>query len=344
MTDIAVSSPGPMGWWFNENESVYTTLYRERCAREKLEEVAPERCTFGSNKPVNEWLMKKYLEFQKTFGIDEGFDAYLYLQMILGKVPKWVQQYIGSCVASGGMRAVTMKSIIEVTLLGDPEETLGKSFEGADNINSFAPYNYRAGRKIAGINGFSDGSICGPHIQGFMSYGLLTCDAQGLESDAFPEPRSERAYREWGANDTLLNKFAEQGKVLDLLTSAEIKTGDDWLEANKRFETAMICSQWAFEPDYQHPQWKLPDGTPVWIYKRNRRTSWAHNMTVCGLIKAFGRLWVRILNSWPEQSHKNGFWFIIPLELYVEWLRQASCQTIGDLVLRKPNQPDLIFW
>lgn len=344
MIDGAVSSPGPMGWWYDPHESVHTTLYRERVALEKGLEVAPNRYKpLVQNKPVNEWLLKKYQEFQATFGIDEGFDSYLYLQMILGKVPKWVQQFIGSCVASGGMRAITMKSVTEITLLGDNEETLGQYFDGTDNINTFAPYSYRAGRKIAGINGFGDGSICGPHIQGLMTDGFLPCNTPGLQSDVFPEPRNERLYKEWGANNNLLDKFVKEGKVFDLLNSSPIKTGEDWEEAVKRFETAMICSQWAFEPDYQHPQWKLPDGTPIWIYKRNKRTSWAHNMTVCGRIKAFGRWWVRILNSWPESSHKNGFYFIIPMELFVEWLRQASSQSIGDLAQRKPGE-ELVFW
>ena len=92
------------------------------------------------------------------------------------------------------------------------------------------------------------------HIQGMMQYGFLPCDTDGLDADTYPEPQSASDYRRWGNSDSLLNEFAPAAQKFDLVTSSQVKSADDWIAACKdRFETAMICSMWAFAPAQQHP-------------------------------------------------------------------------------------------
>jgi hypothetical protein len=342
LTDNAIANPGLMGWGDDPNDTLEAKLLAERKRLEAMQEAAPMRFDTTLAKAANQAILDRVKKAQEADGIEDGFDPMYLYQIVFGQQPRWLAQIIGSCVASGGMRATTLRTLVEVVLLGEPEETLGGFMAGRDNLNHFAPYSYRAGRKIGGLNR-GDGSFCEAHIQGMMQYGFLPCDTDGLDSDVFPEPQSASDYRRWGNSDSLLNEFAPAAQKFDLITSSTIKSADDWIAASKdRFETAMICSNWAFAPAQQHPTWKLADGKPVWIYRRNPRTSWAHNMTLCGYISHGGKWYVKVLNSWHESSHKNGFWFVIPIEEFSTWIRQAQSQTIGDLALRDLSKP--IAW
>ncbi len=340
-TDNSTGKPGPQGWWFDEHESVYQTIYRERLHWQQLEDKAPARCTRRPAKAANTELLQTVIEKQKERSIDAGIDLTVLLDILFGRDVLWRRQLIGSCVASGGMRACTHRSCWEVVILGEPEETLGPRFSGAENISHFAPYSYRAGRRIGGLNG-GDGSFCGAHIEGLMQYGYLACDADGLESDAYPEPQSMSTYRRWGNSDQLLERFAPQGKRFDLLESERVTSADQFKSAVcEHFKPAMVCSNWAFRPRQQHSQWKI-NGEPVWIYDRDRGNSWAHNMTLIACVQAYDEWWVKVMNSWGSNAHKNGDSFWIPLELVDTWLRSAEVRTIGDLAQRDVEAP--IAW
>jgi hypothetical protein len=342
LVDNAMSNRGEMGWGEYDTDSLETRLKIERDRLEVMQNIVPNRFSASLGKEPNQVVLAKVKAAMQADGIEDGFDPMYLHQVVFGTWPRWLAQIIGSCVASGGMRACTLRTLVEVVLLGEPEETLGGLMVGRDNINHFAPYSYRAGRKIGGLNR-GDGSFCEAHIQGLMQYGFLPCDTGDLDSDTFPEPQSASDYRRWGNSDALLNRFAPAAQKYDLVTSSHVKSADDWIAACKdRFETAMICSMWAFAPAQQHPTWRLANGQPVWIYRRNPRDSWAHNMTLCGYIQHGGKWYVKVLNSWHESSHKNGFWFVIPIEEFARWIPSAQSQTIGDLALRDSSSP--IAW
>ena len=139
----------------------------------------------------NEALLEEVKHIQMQNGIDGGFSFRYLWAAIFGQEPDWVQQYIGSCVASAGMRAVGYRGLAEVTIFNDPEELPGTSMVGKENnILTFAPFSYRAGRSVLGFNGShpsgrDDGSLCTGHGQGLQSYGALLCDS-GVESDIYP--------------------------------------------------------------------------------------------------------------------------------------------------------------
>jgi len=342
LVDNAMSQRGEMGWGEYDTDPLETKLKIERERLEVMQNIVPNRFNASLGKEANKVVLAKVKAAMAEDGIEDGFDPSYLFKTVFGNFPEWLAQIIGSCVASGGMRVCTFRTLVEVVLLGEPEETLGGLMVGRDNLNHFAPFSYRAGRKIGGLNR-GDGSFCEAHIQGLMQYGFLPCNTGGLDSDAFPEPQSASDYRRWGNSDSLLNEFAPAAQKFDLVTSSEIKSADDITIAVKdRFEPAMICSQWAFAPAEKHPTWKHADGTPVWIYRRNTRDSWPHNMSVIAVILHRGKWYVKVWNSWPKSSHKNGFWFVIPIEEFATWIRSAQCQTIGDLALRDMSSP--IAW
>jgi hypothetical protein len=319
----------PTGWGI-PGMSEANILGEEQRQFDALAAIVPQRLMARDPKPPNKQLLDKVIKIQEANGIESGF-CFLYLsQAIFGKQFDWLAQLIGSCVASGDMRTTAYRMLAEVFLLNDPEEIPGTEIVGRNNLAFFAPYNYRAGRREGGINGNSDGSFCMAHIKGKMKYGHLPCDTPGLESDLFPEPRSTSLYRRWGANNELLDKFAEIGRKYPLLESSPIKGAADAKKSIvEGFKPANICSSWSFVPDYQHPTWKDEDGQPVWIWKRGREP-WYHNMSVIGHVVVNGQEFDIVENSW-HNYHRGRKWFAIPATLFDTWGRVAECQNVGEI-------------
>lgn len=245
-----------------------------------------------------------------------------------------------NCVASGGMRAMTRRTLIESFILNEPEEIFGTKLVGTNNVAPYAPYSYRAGRKKGGIDGMMDGSFCNAHIEGAMDYGILPCSAAGLVSDTFPEPQNTRLYKEWGANDSLLNKFSSVGRTYKLIESENITDINRlWSALEEDMKPMMICSDWAFKPAKQHPTWKFANGDPVWIYTRDTRNSWAHNMTIDSALVHGSEKFNGIDNSWGDSAHKNGSFFILEANEMERWIRDAEIMTIGDIDMTDNTKP-----
>lgn len=326
-----MSQPGPMGWGLpDEPETKWISAEQE--ALDTLAAAVPERLMRSAPKTPNADLIAKVQKIQNDNGIESGF-CFLYLaEAIFGAPLDWLRQLIGSCVASGDMRTTSYRMLAEVFLLNDPESLPGIDIDGTDSLAFFAPYNYRAGRREAGINGRSDGSLCLPHIRGKMKYGHLPCSTSGLRSDAFPEPQDTGLYKDWGADNRLLDQYADRGKKFQLLESEPIKSAQDFHDVCcDGYKPANICSMWSFEPDYQHPSWKDSQGNPVWIFKRGRQP-WAHNMSVIGCVMVGGKEFIIIENSWGN-FHKGRKWFAIPASLFDTWVRDAQCQSVGEIDL-----------
>ena len=332
-TDNSTSMLKPTGWG-EEYQNVAEKFATEQKHFQMIAESDPDFVTRRAARKENVEMVKSVKDLMVADGIVSGFSARYVEKVIFGKHFDFKEQRIGSCISSGGLRMMARRSLIEVFMLNDPEDILGTSIVGVDNIAPFGPYSYRAGRRLANMNS-GDGSYCSIHVKGANQFGILPCSTKGLISDDFPEPQDMALYRKWGNTNSLMDQFSNIGKLYKLLETELIKDVDQakivLVEQKKPF---MICSMWAFKPDYQHPTWKLADGTPVWIYKRDTATSWAHNMSVDGIITGpDNKEYVLIENSWGMNAHKNGPYFIIPINTYDTWCKNSEQQSIGEIDL-----------
>lgn len=342
--DQAMTNPGPMGWGLPA-DTLSVKHAKEQKAYDAFASAAPRRYTRRDPKDVNQTILQKVKDLMAADGMDGGIDLTYVEHAVWGREFDWLAQIIGSCVASGGMRAWTVRELWEIFVLGDPESLFGTSLVDRRNLAHFAPYSYGCGRRRGGLRS-GDGSFCSVHIEGLMKDGSLPCWAEGLDkmSDAFPEPQNASTYRKWGAPSGYpwLDQMKTTAKDYLLLESEKVDSAaTSKMLIQEHMKPHMICSGWAFKPDMQHPSWKLADGTPVWIYTRNRADSWAHNMSIMSYVTAFGQDYVKVQNSWPRSAHKNGLWFIIRAQEFDTWLKDAESQSIGDIQL-PPAMP--LFW
>lgn len=338
--DRSTAAPGPMGW--GERTEMMATRYdNERRAFDALANAQPRAMARRAPRTPNAALIALLRERMALDGQVSGFRCSYIEEVAFGAFLRWLAQLIGSCVASGNMRGWTWRALIEVLLLNDPEELFGTKNIGPQNVALFAPFSYRAGRKFAGINGNSDGSYCSAHMRGQVEIGCLPCSASGLTSDAFPEPQDKGLYRRWGANDTLMNQFKNIAGLYRVLEAEKVTSATQSRETvNEGFKPLMVCSSWAFKPDYAHPTWRDRNGNPIWIYKRNRLDSWAHNMTIDGhVVIESDEEYTWVINSWGMEAHKNGHGFPIRTEEYDDWCRNSEQMSIGEIDLADNPAP-----
>jgi hypothetical protein len=237
---------------------------------------------------------------------------------------------VHNCVASGDMRTTAYRMVAEIFVFHDPEELPGTKFSGPESLAFFAPFSYRAGRKLAGINGNSDGSLCLPHIRGKMQFGHLPCNTPGLTVDAFPEPQREATYKQWGANDTLLNQFASQAAPFKLLESEPVKSVDDiHTLICDHLKPANICSSWGFRTTGKSLG---QDANGATIKQWTRSGTWHHNMSVVGHVKRSGTEYVIVENSWGNY-HDGSTCFAVEAGEMDRWLKQSECQSVGEIDL-----------
>ena len=322
--------------WGEEGRTIFQLFDDERRAFDSLANDAPGGLTRRRAKPViNVSLLAHVNRIQEENGIDSGFCFLFLYQAIFGTQPQWLPQLIGSCVASGDMRTTVYRMLAEIYLLNDPEHMPGHNTEGRNSMAFFAPFNYRAGRREAGIRGRRGGSLCVPHIRGKMKYGHLPCNTPGLESDTYPEPQRTATYTQWGRNNRMMDDFIKPASKFRLLESEPINHIDSQRTTIlDHFKPANICSNWAFKPDYQHPTWRDEFGDPVWIFTRDTDDEWAHNMSIVGFVTVNDAEYVIIENSWG-QIHKGRRWFCITADEYDSWVhyKKSVVQTVGEIDL-----------
>ena len=328
--DEAATKPGPQGWG-EEFQRIEDKFLQEQRSLDTAMSKNPELFQRREARDVNDANFALITELLKANGIEEGFWFSAIEKVVFGDFLAWLAQIIGSCVASGGMRATARRMLVEVFLLNDPEQLFGTKLVGPLNVAHFAPYSYRAGRKRAGINS-GDGSYCSVHIEGMMEDGMLPCSTPGLVADAYPEPQSSRLYRQWGNSNSLMNQFLDEARRFLLKESEKVTSHSQSKQLiREHYKPHMVCSGWAFKPDYVHPEWRI-EGEPVWIYTRDRRNSWAHNMTIDGDVTIFtGEEFTFVDNSWGQRAHKNGSWFVIKADEHDTWCRDSQQMSIGDI-------------
>jgi hypothetical protein len=325
-----MSQPGPMGWGLpNVSESALHDL--EKRAFHDLAKLAPQHLMrHADREPKNDALLQRVRDRVKSAGWDEGMILPFLFDEATKMKPAWVSQKIGSCVASTHMRTTAYRMVAEVFVFNDTEELPGTKFSGPESLAFFAPFSYRAGRKLAGINGNSDGSLCLPNIRGAMQFGHLPCNAAGLTVDAFPEPQREATYRQWGANDTLLNQFAAQAAPFKLLESEPVKSVSDiHTLICDHLKPANICSMWGFKTTGKSLG---GDANGATIKQWSRSGQWAHSMSVVGHVKKSGTEYVIIENSWGNY-HDGSTCFAVEAGEMDRWLKQAECQSVGEIDL-----------
>jgi hypothetical protein len=326
-----MSQPGPMGWGIpNEPESNWITA--EKRTREEIAEVAPELLSRHSEREAkNAKLEKATLDAIKNAGWDEGMILPFLFDQATAIRPDWLRQIIGSCVASGDQRTTAYRMVAEIFLLNDPEELPGNKLAGRDSLAFFAPFSYRAGRREAGINGRSDGSLCLPHIRGKMKFGHLPCNTPGLQSDAYPEPQSPGTYKDWGADNRLMDQFLQQAGKYKLLESEPVTTVDDVHELIcKHYKPSNICSMWGFKSTGKRLG-KDAEGKD--IFQWTRSGTWAHNMSIVGHVKRGGTEYIIVENSWAN-FHDGSKCFAVEANEMARWLRDAQCQSVGEIDLQ----------
>lgn len=323
------NQPGPMGWGLS-NYTAQQRVTEEKRAFEALANLVPKRLMRQpAKKVINQKLLDQVHADIKAAGFDGGFSFRFLYKAVMKETPGWLAQLIGSCVASGDMRTTVYRMLAEVFLLNDPEQLPGIDIDGRDAMAFFAPFSYRAGRREAGIDGNSDGSLCLPHIRGKMKYGHLPCSAKNLQSDTFPEPQNQRLYKEWGANNRLMDQFLAEAGKYKLLESEPVKQPEDSSTLIcEHFKPHNICSMWGFQ-SLRKLDCRGTNGQNLYQWTRSREP-WPHNMSVVGCLTFRGTRYWDIDNSWSN-FHNGNPDFLVEENEYARWLRDAECQSVGEI-------------
>jgi len=330
---MATESEMPQGYWVNENDDPAKTVANDRRMLAQMADLVPSRFVPHGTPLYDEKIFEQCIEIGKADSIEEGWDCTWLETLCAIELNNLAPQIIGSCVATSHITLLATRMIHEIVLLGRAEEFLGRKLSGRDSICPFGPYSYRAGRKHAGINGNGDGSTCSGQIKGSMVYGFLPCDTPDIRSDFFPEPKSTSTYRQWGANDRLLNEFAEAGQKFDLIEAPEVTTVEMATQMLKEFKPLQICSGWGFRTTGT----RLPNGDVL----SSRSGSWAHSMQVQGIVKMTNGNWyAKIRNQWGNY-HAGKPYFWVTIEEFGRWLRNSSTMAIGTLQNRESKAIDI---
>lgn len=331
---------GPMGYGVQEDPD-NLNLLKDKVYINKLASETPMQFVRRAPKKGNDRVLSLVNDALQKDGFESGSMSLRYLSVpLFGECIKWSAQLIGSCVASGAMRAITYRTIAEILVFGDLEYMLGYEVTGMNSVAPFAPYHYGCGRRRGGLRG-GDGSFCGAQIEALQKDGILMCSAPGLSrvvgtnARDYPETQDTRLYRQFG-DWKYLDDFVEEARRIRLAESNVINYRN--IEEDKEdcvvgLKPAMICSNWGFAPSYKHK-----DG--FWVYKRSGQ--WAHNMTRSGYrVATDGNWFVEITNSWGPDAHRDGEHFYVPIEVFEQWMKQANAATIGELDLIDQSVPVL---
>jgi hypothetical protein len=330
---------GPMGWGVDTMQDD-ERLQKEQSIIKANQDHSP---VFWSRRPsrmmpagLQQRLEDSHQKRNMSYA-DGSIDLRLITEIAFGELWQWMAQIIGSCVESGGNRAWTLSQLWQIVASGDPEEPLGKMRLGVDTVSHYGPLSYGLGRRRGGLRR-GDGSWCGVQVESYMQDGVLDCNTPqlhritGTSQQDFPEPQNGSLYRAFGSWQYLddLLPYCDYR----LLEAVDVNDAQQSVELLRAFKPHMICSNWGFGPTSR----KINGYT---VYRR--QGSWAHNMTIAGVIVGEdGNIYIIVLNSWGPNAHRDGEIFVIPIELYSQWLRDASCIAIGDIDL-PDSTPNMTF-
>ena len=319
----------PMGWG-EEGDPPAHKLIKERAIKFDLLNLG-----FFSEPTYND-VPENSMETlcRSKFQFDEGWCFHISEQLLYGEPLVHSQGNIGSCVGAGGGLALAAKASQEILNEGDPEEPYGYS----EQAMPFTGFHYGAGRcknlwdgsKFKGSRSGGDGSYCSAQIWAYKTVGILPCN---FVKNSRPFPQSSDV-RDWGNNkNNLLNNHLTDAAKFKMDTSINVTDVDSAKNVICNLkQPCHICSNWGFAPRGFDTKYQ------IMVYKREG--SWAHNMTLYGIFAIKGAWFVIVKNSWGPRAHEPiglGFplgCFVIPIELFAKWIKQAECASIGELNLK----------
>lgn len=290
--------------WAEDLDDLKDALNREDVMRGQFEADMPFACQQRPARAMNQEMLKKWNDFQKSKGRYEGsYDWSLLDEFVHGKPLVYRPQIIGSCVISNTFPGIVERHMYETVLLGQPQEYLGRDEFGPNSYAPYAAWSYGMARRRANMRG-GDGLYCAPMAESLVKDGVLPCNtpalltllkSKGLDREQdFPEPQNANFYRALGRWQYLddLKPHAKYAFV----EAPSVTSADQLWDCLSQGKTAFVCSGEAIHKVGQHP-----DGFA--IHARNPRDSWAHNMRFNGaLVASDGERFIRQSNqSWGER-------------------------------------------
>jgi hypothetical protein len=243
---------------------------------------------------------------------------------------------VHNCVWSNTFRRWFERMCVEIALLGEPEEYIGKLQFGPQSIAPFC-INYGFARQRANMKG-GDGLYCKPMSESLVKDGVVFCstpklrelmNAAGATRDTdYPEPQSERLYRRIG--DWAWNNDLRPYTACRVLESTPVTSIEQHNRNVEQLKPMFQCSMIAIRRIGQHP-----DGFA--IHARDTNNEWAHNMGWAGVrIASDGQRFHRLCNtSWLQDGSTDVEKYIynIPEKELEEWYRRGRVDTssIGDI-------------
>lgn len=351
-TAIEMDPPRHAMGWGERNDLPHHRLMKERREAERSAE-------FGCYREIKQLIearsftdlpMVKFIKEQFTF--DAGWDCDVADRLLYGRPATVDQNPIGTCVGAGAGSAVGSKITTEIIIEGDAENPLGTEVNpSGKNIQlphcaiPVIDYHYGCGKmnrywdkddqRFTRSNvRLGDGSYCSAQIWALQFCGILPADQLKVSGLVVPQTQNVRRYA--GNGDNFLNDHLPIALNYRMENSAQVKSADDLLSViGELFQPCMICSNWGFAPS------QYIEGLG-WIYKHSG--SWSHNMSLVAVIQFKGNWYVKVRNQWGPNAHKDGWYFLIPLELFSSWVRYAECQSIGELkLLPSTSVGDFVF-
>lgn len=337
----AIEMNPPLGGncgWGEPTDPLHHRLYKERMKAEYCEDIGifsplPQLLAAKGEESAMEKLAKAMMPY------DDGWDFDYVDKLLYRNVPYVNQGSVGSCVGAGSASAVASKIATEILIEGDPEEPFGLDVD-PDGRNTnlptcgipFVGYHYGAGKtmekwtgsKFSGRGWCSDGSYCSAQIWALKTSGFIPCS----EVKNFSKGPQSDDVRSWGCNQrNELNDHLEIGLKYRMENTVRVRNGDELKNVITVLkQPCMICSSWAFVPD------SSVSGLG-WVYRKSG--SWAHNLSIVACVLVNGVWYVKVRNQWGKNAHKDGWDFWIRLDLADRWMRDAECQSIGELSLKK---------
>lgn len=320
--------------WGEPTDPSHHRLYKERILAEQNEDaglyVTPKQLamSIGDESPMVQ-LVKDAMPY------DDGWDCDYVDRLLYGGPAYCDQDGVGSCVGAGVGSAIASKASTEILMEGDPENPFGMIVQqyqaGRNSAVPCIDFHYGAGKmkndwdgsKFTRERNMQDGSYCSVQIWALKTCGILPCSAVLDNGLVFPQTKNIRAHA--GNRGQFLNRHLAIARQHTMGDSIRVREADDLhLSLVAAKQPAMICSSWAFVPD------RFVEGLG-WVYKR--QGTWHHNMTISACFLFKGNWYVKVRNQWGPNAHRDGWSFLIPIELFDQWVRSADCQSIGELRL-----------
>lgn len=329
--------PGPMGWVVPGAHTTQEMLDAEKRYYDRAWQDYPLAYQSRPSREMMPAIKAKWENFQADRGRFPGSqDLTLIDEFVFGKSFTWYPQLIGSCVWSNTFRRWFERMCVEICLLGDPEEFIGKTELGPTSLAPFC-VSYGFARQRANMRG-GDGLYCKPMAESLVKDGVVLCntpklkelmDRAGVNGEQnYPEVQPERLYRQIG--DWAWNEALRPYTTCRLLEAPMVTTMDHANRNIDELKPMFVCSSVAIRKAGRHP-----DGFD--IHTRDRGNSWEHNIGIAGRrVASDGERFVIWCNtSWLRRGTSNVEAYIYNMKEseFDGLLRsgQLDVSTIGDI-------------